>query len=110
MNKFFAIFLLLVFGTISLFLIFQKRVLAEDLSYKVRVVYFYPADYTPDQRYIDKVAPFMKEVRDWYYRVLGSGKSFPTNPVEVVKGTKNTVDYGTEISIWNNVMSELGFS
>lgn len=79
----------------------------QDKSYKVKIVYFYPADYKYDQRYVNAIDPFVKDIQKWYADQLG-GTAFYTDPVVVIKGQKNTADYGAAQPTWADVESELG--
>ncbi|MDP2630593.1 MAG: hypothetical protein Q8P56_04250 [Candidatus Uhrbacteria bacterium] len=81
-------------------------------SHYVRVVYFYPADYTTDQRYLDAVDPFVQDIRSWYREK--TGKTFYARSVEVIRGQKNAEEYSIPTAwapdgaAWANVYAELG--
>lgn len=73
----------------------------------VRVVYFYPSDYIPDQRYTDRIDPFMRDVEDWYLSQLG--KTYRTLPVEIIRGTQPTSYYNQgDFQDWARIYAEVG--
>lgn len=79
----------------------------QSTDYKVKVVYFYPSDYTPEQRYIDAIDPLIGEIQQWYGEKIGIGKTFSADPVQIVKGSKNT-SYYVGNGIWTPILQELG--
>ena len=74
-------------------------------GFTVRVVYFYPADYRPNSRYVDAIDPFMADVRAWYQARLGL--TFHAKPVEVVRGVNKAAKYAVGKEVWANVLDEL---
>lgn len=73
---------------------------------RVRVFYFYPSDYQPDQRYIDAINPFIKDIQEWYAEQLG-GNTFYFEPVVLYQSNKITSEYLAEDQIWADVIKEL---
>lgn len=74
----------------------------------VRVVYFYPSDYSPDPRYLERIDPFMRDVQRWFAQQLG-GRTFKALPVQIIKGTQPTTYYTqSDMPTWVKVYAELG--
>lgn len=79
----------------------------------VRVVYFYPQGYTPDQRYIQAINPFMTRVQEWYREKVGSGKSF-TFTVQPLQGKRPASYYGDGwnqsqwYQNWSRILEDIG--
>lgn len=104
------IFLGLIFAVFSFFAINTKNTpdtLAQtvDQNYKIKLIYFYPLDTTLDQRYVNAVNPFVKDVQAWYLEKVG--KTFDYTPVQVVKGNKTAAGYGTGTDSYYAIYNEL---
>ncbi len=78
-----------------------------DTEYKVKVYYFYPTDYTPDERYIRAIDPFVKNIQDWYAYNL-YGYTFSSDPVITYQGLKTADEYISNGPPWARIMEELG--
>lgn len=80
---------------------------AQAADNSVTVVYFYPRDQEPNTEYIAQIDGIMADVQGWYGTQVGSTFSF--DPVQVIRGQRNTADYGQGGEIWGAVLRELGY-
>ncbi|MCH7836198.1 MAG: hypothetical protein IH864_04955 [Chloroflexi bacterium] len=71
------------------------------------VVYFYPSDQEPNREYIAQIDGTMAGIQGWYGTQVGS--TFSVDPVQVIRGQRNTANYGQGGEIWGAVLRELGY-
>lgn len=80
---------------------------AQADDYSVTVVYFYPSDQEPNREYIAQIDGTMAGIQGWYGTQVGS--TFSVDPVQVIRGQRNTANYGQGGEIWGAVLRELGY-
>ncbi len=80
---------------------------AQADDYSATVVYFYPSDQEPNREYIAQIDGTMAGIQGWYGTQVGS--TFSVDPVQVIRGQRNTANYGQGGEIWGAVLRELGY-